>query len=209
MKKNQRERIIKRHTHSIMMYGHDPQALYWANREVQELRFDVLLSCGVQRGDSVLDVGCGFADLYHYMRNQGLDVDYTGLDLSPDMIEAARDRSPELPLFQGELFDFNPPEQSYDWVLLSGALNEPLKDDGLYVREMLPRLYATCRKGLAFNLLNGDHAWTERERYSLHAYKPDEIIQQINVLSAYTKLRTDYLQTDASYFVWRNKESSP
>lgn len=205
MKKNQRDRIIKRHTHSIMMYGHQPQALYWANREVQELRFDVLLSCGIESGDSLLDVGCGFADLYHYMRNRDLHVDYTGIDLSPDMIEAARARSPDLQLFQGELFDFDPAEKSYDWVLLSGALNEPLKDDGAYVREILPRLYATCGKGLAFNLLNGDHAWTERETYSLHAYKPEEIMAQINMLSPHSKLRTDYLQTDASYFVWRDK----
>lgn len=209
MKKNQRERIIKRHAHSIVMYGHSPEALFWGSREVQELRFDVLLNCGIRSGDSVLDVGCGFADLYHYMRNLGLDVEYTGIDLSPDMIEAAAGRSPELTLFQGELFDFDPPQQSYDWVILSGAMNEPLKDDGAYVREMLPRLYACCCKGLAFNLLNGDYPWTEREQYTLQAYKPDMIMQEIDKLSAYTGVRTDYLETDASFFVWRDKMFRP
>lgn len=206
MKKNQRERIIKRHAHSIHMYGHSPQALYWGSREVQELRFEVLLGCGVKSGDSVLDVGCGFADLYHYMGHLGLDVDYSGLDLSPDMIEAAAARSPELKLFQGELFDLNPPEQSYDWVILSGAMNEPLKDDGIYVKEMLPRLYATCRKGLAFNLLNGDYPWTEREQYTLQAYKPDMILKEITKLTPYNRCRTDYLETDASFFLWRDKD---
>ena len=76
--------------------------------------FDVLLSGGVTSGESVLDVGCGFADLYHYMRSKGVKVDYTGIDLSPDMIEAAKGKTPEVNLFQGDLFDFEPPAKSYD-----------------------------------------------------------------------------------------------
>jgi SAM-dependent methyltransferase len=209
MKEEQRQRIIKRHSHSIWLYGHGPQALYWESREVQELRFEVLLECGIESGDSVLDVGCGFADLYHYIRGKGLAVDYTGIDLSPDMIEAARGRSPELTLFQGDLFDFDPPPQGYDWVLLSGALNEPLQDDGAYVRVMLPRLFTACRKGLALNLLNGDYAWSEQQGYSLQAYPPAEIVAHLNTLSPYTRLRTDYLEVDASYFAWREPGFRP
>lgn len=203
MKEEQRERIIKRHHHSIWMYGHSHQALYWESREVQELRFEVLLSCGIESGDSVLDVGCGFADLYHYMQGKGLEVDYTGIDLSPDMIAAAKARAPDLKLFQGDLFDFDPPPQAYDWVLLSGALNEPLQDDGAYVQAMLPRLYDSSRQGLAFNLLNGDYAWSERDLYILQAYPPYGIMAQLNRLSPHSRLRTDYLAVDASYFVWR------
>jgi len=209
MKDDQRERIIKRHFHSIWMYGHTPEALYWENREVQELRFEVLLGVGVKSGDSVLDVGCGFADLYRYMRDKGLEVDYTGIDLSPDMIEAAQAKETSLEFFAGDLFDFDPPEKSYDWVLLSGSLNEPLKDDGEYVRTMLPRLYQTCRKGLAFNLLNDEYSWSAQARYSLQAYKPAEIMAQLSKLSPYTESRDDYLPVDVSFFVWREKEFRP
>jgi len=95
MKKTQRERIIKRHRHSVWMHGHSPQALYWGNAQVQQLRFDVLLGCGVSEGDSVLDVDCGFADLYDYMKSKGLDVNYTGIDLPPAMIDGAKQRLPE------------------------------------------------------------------------------------------------------------------
>lgn len=209
MKEDQRERIIKRHKHSIWMHGHSPLALYWENREVQELRFEVLVGCGVKTGDSVLDIGCGFADLYHYMQSKGIEVDYTGIDLSPDMIEAAKSKAPTLKLFQGDLLSFNPPKQSYDWGLLSGALNEPLHDDGEYLHAMLPRLYATCRKGIAFNLLNDEYEWTEQERYTLQAYKPTDIMAQLNALSQFTMLRKDYLEVDASYFVWRDKQFQP
>lgn len=209
MKKEKRDYIIQRHRHSIWMYGPVAKALYWENKEVQELRFDVLLECGIQSGDSVLDVGCGFADLYHYMKAKGLDVDYTGIDLSPDMIKSAKARSPDLNLEVGDLFDFDPAEKSFDWVLLSGALNEPLEDNAEYVKSMLPRLYASCRKGLAFNLLNDDYSWQEKDLYTLQPYKPAEIMQQLEKLSAFTHLRKDYLAVDASYFVWRDEKNIP
>ncbi|MDH5258037.1 MAG: class I SAM-dependent methyltransferase [Gammaproteobacteria bacterium] len=209
LKKEQRERIIKRHHHSIWMHGKSPQALYWENSEVQQLRFDVLLGCGVSEGDSVLDVGCGFADLYRHMQNNGIDVDYTGLDLSPDMIDKAKEITPTLKLVQGDLFDFDPPEQGYDWVLLSGALNEPLQDEGRYLSVMIPRLYACCKKGLAFNLLNADHNWPARDLYMLQPYKPGEVLAQLNALSPYVTHRTDYMEVDASYFIWRDKKYRP
>jgi len=209
MNDEQRDRIIKRHHHSVWMYGQTPQALYWENREVQECRFEVLLDCGVKTGDSVLDVGCGFADLYYYMQSKGLEIDYTGIDLSPDMIAAARGRAPTLNLYQGDLFDLDPAVQSYDWVLLSGALNEPLQDEGAYLQVMLARLYLVCRKGVAFNLLDADYAWTEQQLCTLQAYDPDEIMVQLAALSDFTDLRRDYLDVDASYFIWRAKQHQP
>jgi SAM-dependent methyltransferase len=209
MNHDQRDRIIKRHRHSLWMYGQGPQALYWENSAVQTLRFDTLLSCGIRSGDSVLDVGCGLADLYPYMKGKGIDVDYTGIDLSPDLIDAARARAPDLSLYQGDLFDFNPVDQAYDWVLLSGALNEPLQDEGAYVHAMLPRLYAACRKGLAFNLLNADFEWTAQQRCILQAYRPVEIMARLDRLSSLTRLSVDYLDVDASYFVWREEPAQP
>lgn len=203
MHPRQRQRIIARHKSSLFQYGTDPRALYWQDAHVQTLRFEVLLQCGIQSGDSILDVGCGLADLKHYMDAQGLDVNYTGIDLSPDLLEAARQREPSLQLFAGDIFDFNPAEQAYDWVLLSGALNEPLDDNGEYLHRCLPRLYASAGKGLAFNLLNADYPWPEKDWYHLQAWPPAEILKQLKTLSTHLSYRDDYLPTDVSYFLWR------
>lgn len=209
MKEDQRERIIKRHSHSIWMYGHTPHALYLENREVQEVRYKVLLDCGIQEGDSVLDVGCGFADFYRYMKARELHVNYTGIDISPDMIEAAQAKELDLKFSAGDLFDFDPATKSYDWVLLSGSLNEPLKDNGDYVRAMIPRLYESCRKGLAFNLLDANYDWSEQQLYSLQPYLPSEVMKQLETLSKYTQLRTNYLDNDATYYAWREERFRP
>lgn len=206
MDENQRLRIIKRHSHSIWLYGHCPQALYWKGSEGQELRFDILLECGVKSGDTVLDVGCGFADLYHYMKKKGLEVDYTGIDLSPDVLAAAKGKGPSLNFFEGDLFDLDPADQSFDWVFLSGSLNEPLKDNGAYVQAILPRMYASCTKGMAFNMLNSEYAWSEQQLHTLQPYDPTEIMAQLNKLSPHTQIRKDYLEDDATFFVWRDKQ---
>jgi len=209
MKADQRKRIIARHRHSIWLHGCSPQALYWENQQVQELRFEVLLDCGLAAGDSVLDVGCGFGDLYYYLKARELEVDYTGIDLSPDMIEAAQARTPQAQWAVGDLFDFDPKPQAYDWVMLSGALNEPLQDSGEYLQAILPRLYQTCRKGLALNLLNADYAWAPGQLYTLQPYCPDDVMALLSTLSPYTRLRLDYLPLDASYFIWRDPAFMP
>ena len=42
----------------------------------------VLAGIGIASGDSVLDVGCGFAELYSWLESHGLAVVYTGIDVS-------------------------------------------------------------------------------------------------------------------------------
>lgn len=205
MHHKQRQRIIARHKSSLYQHGPGPKALYWQDDTVQTVRFDILLSCGIRPGDSVLDVGCGLADLDRHIKAKGLDVDYTGIDLSPDLVEAAQLRDPTLRLFTGDIFDFAAPDQSFDWVLLSGALNEPLEDEGDYLRRCLPQLYACARKGFAFNLLNADYPWPEKDLFHLQPYPPDDILLQLRTLSPYVDIRKDYMETDVSYFAWRDE----
>lgn len=209
MHSKQRQRIIARHKSSLFQHGPGPRALFWQDETVQTLRFDSLLTCGVESGDRILDVGCGLADLHRYMQSKELDVDYTGIDLSPDLIEAAQLRDPTLKLFVGDIFDFAPADQAYDWVLLSGALNEPLQDDGDYLRRCLPRLYASARKGLAFNLLNADYPWPEKDLFHLQPYSPADVVQQLEKLSPFVDCRKDYMENDVSFFVWRDEASRP
>ena len=52
-------RAVKRH-------GPDFRALLWASRRTQELRFDALAKLANPTGLSVLDVGCGRADLLDF-----------------------------------------------------------------------------------------------------------------------------------------------
>lgn len=58
----------------------------------KQLLVEVLREMGGGDGDrlSVLDLGCGNAQLYEYFRESGLPCDYTGVDFSEPLLEAAR-----------------------------------------------------------------------------------------------------------------------
>jgi SAM-dependent methyltransferase len=69
-------------------------------------RAELIVSLGprLERGDTVLDLACGDGGLGDYL--QGLD--YRGVDASPEMVHAARQRGRHVAL--GDLNDYEPPE---------------------------------------------------------------------------------------------------
>ena len=199
MKKEQRKRIVDRHRDSLTRHGYHPNALYWSNREIQEIRFRVLAEIGIQSGDSVLDVGCGFADFKSWMAEQGRDIVYTGVDLSPDLMRVAREKHPHATLVCGELFDCDFAAGSFDWVVLSGALNEQLFDDGAYAHRMITAMFDLCHKGLAFNLLDARHL----KAHDLQSFKPEEILNYCRQLSPNVKVIDNYLDNDFTIYMKR------
>ncbi len=202
MTPEQRKRIVARHSDSLLRHGHSPNALYWSTREIQELHFELLCDIGIQSGDSLLDVGCGFGDLKAYLARAGIEVDYQGVDLSPHLIEKGRTLYPAINLFEGDLFDFNPAPLSFDYVMLSGALNEPMKDGGAYARNVIRRMYESCRQGLAFNLLNAEHEWTAN-RFDLQSFLPQEMLAFCQGLGAQCRLHDDYLDNVFTLYLQR------
>ena len=40
---------------------------------------------------AVLDIGCGFADLYGYIRQHQLDLTYKGIDINPNFLLVAKE----------------------------------------------------------------------------------------------------------------------
>ena len=197
MKKEQRKRIVDRHRDSLTRYGCHPKALYWSSREIQEIRFRVLAEIGIESGDSVLDVGCGFGDFKDWITGQGRDICYTGVDLSPDLIRVAREKHPDTALFCGELSDFDFAFGSFDWVVLSGALNEQLYDEGAYAHGMIASMFALCREGLAFNLLDARYL----RAHDLQSFEPEEISIYCRGLSPSVELVDNYLSNDFTIYM--------
>ena len=203
MDRKQRQQIISRQRDALRRHGYHPHALFWSSREIQELRFRVLLEAsGLKAGDSLLDVGCGFGDLAAWLEGQGVPVDYTGIDLSPELLAEGRRRHPGICLLEGDIFDFDPPPRSHDWVMLSGALNANLNDQGAYARAVVGRMYVACRKGIAFNLLDARHERTAGS-WDLQSFFPDEMEMLACRLSPHWEIRDGYLENDFTVVVWR------
>lgn len=105
----------------------DP-ALYVSKHSfVFESGRETLAMLAPQPGERILDLGCGTGQLTQAIAEAGADV--TGLDGSPEMIEAARRRFPNLALVLADAADFDFPER-FDAVFSNAVLHwmkEPVR----------------------------------------------------------------------------------
>lgn len=202
----QRTRIQLRHKASIERFGYQPQALFWSDQDVQKMRFEVLANLipSVEKPNhqawSILDVGCGFADFYAYLVKAGYRINYTGVDVSPDMIYSAGCLHPDIQLFEGELVDQGFEKDSFDFVFLSGALNEVVDETGAYAKSVIRDLYRIARLGVGFNLLNKHNSWIQ-SRADLQSFYPASIAAFCERFAHKVDWRSDYLANDFSVFL--------
>jgi len=206
MDKEQRQQLVDRHRASLARHGYSSKALFWESRGVQKTRFRVLTEIGIRSGDSVLDIGCGFGDLEGFLQGQGLTVGYTGIDLSPEIVDRAVELHPDATILAGELFDFDWPPHAFDWVLLSGTLNWQLHDDGAYARRLIARMFELCRKGVAFNMLDARHP-DMKAQAEFVAFDPDAMLAFCRNITAECRCRTDYLDHDFTIYMCRESHA--
>lgn len=62
----------------------------------------------------VCDLGCGPGQVARYLRDRGLDV--CGIDLSPGMVEQARQLNPDIEFRQGNMLALDTPDESWGGI---------------------------------------------------------------------------------------------
>ncbi len=196
------EQIIKRHQHAFKQFGHHPNALLWSGVKIQYLRFEQIAKIGIQPSDSLLDVGCGFADLYFYLKQQGIDTQYKGIDIVKDFINKAQSIYPNARLSTNDIFSLNPKPESVDYSMLSGTLNYVFDDAQTTAKQTIEKMFTTCRKGIAFNLLDNDDQWSS-SRNDLQTYSKQEVESWVKNLTPNYQLIDHYLDNDFTLLAWK------
>lgn len=180
----------------VKEHGISYKSLDWGSPQGQRKRFEVIADIGIKSGDSVLDVGCGLADLYAFFSERGLDVEYTGIDVSEKMIEVAQERFPHLPLGRRLLDDFQP--ESFDWVVASGIFYLNRIDPDLFLREYAEKMFSVCKKGSAFNCLSRTKTAVTSEEYRAD---PSEVLTMVRSFCNLTAVRHDYHDSDFTVYM--------
>ena len=171
-------------------------ALLWASPETQATRFDAIERLGRLHGKSVLDVGCGRADLLAYLLGRGVrPADYTGIEAVTELASAAERncagarvpariiradflREP-LRLFVGA-----------DVVIFSGSLNTV--DDGPFY-DTLRRAFEATADTVVFNFLCSPYlAGAEYLRWR----RPSDVLGYCSQLTRDVRTLENYLQGD-------------
>jgi SAM-dependent methyltransferase len=198
-------KTIEVFSNSLRRHGQSYRALNWGSHEGQENRFRVLCEIGLAAGDSLLDVGCGLGDLYGYLGRLGIAAAYSGLDITPDMVTAAGKRFPAVPFHCGSLTGgFAAPPGGFDYILASGIFYLREEAPFAYLTATVERMFALCRKGIAFNCLS---TWGEADDGG-NEYREDPLrcLAFCRTLSPYAVLRHDYHPGDFTLYLRRQAQ---
>ncbi len=168
------------YTRKLVEHGETPRGVDWNSEDGQQLRFAQLLKLlDVADGFSVLDLGCGYGALIEALRTRFGRFYYLGLDVSADMIEAARRRFHGAEGIRFEVGDRV--GEPLDYAVASGIFNVRMQrspDEWRdYVNDTLDALHVMSRRGFAFNCLTS-YSDAERQRADLHYADPCELFHR-------------------------------
>ena len=191
--------VFRYHRQRIKEYGvGSPGALGWLP-DGQLIRFEVLSQIGDLAYCSVLDVGCGYADLYPFLKQRFAGVQYHGIEQMPELLALARARyghAPDVTLTTGDFL--RAPLPPSDYVLASGSLNYRQRPPR-FIYEAIEKLFAGCRLGLGFNLLCREPVGGG----SLASYSPADIVAFCETLAPKVVLLEGYWEGDFTVFMYR------
>ena len=143
----------------------------WGSKRSQYRRYTAAQEMlGINRGDCVVDIGCGSGDLSEFLWEKGVDTCYHGFDLMEEMITLAKDKHGD----KFEVWDIfsKPVPMQSDWAIAIGTVgalatrNEDERWKNL--DKMLMNISATVDKGFVFTMLTDrnphkdgveDHHW--------------------------------------------------
>jgi ubiquinone/menaquinone biosynthesis C-methylase UbiE len=193
-------RNVRIYSGLVRKYGDDVRALDWGSRSSQEKRFQVLEEIGCLNGASVLDVGCGLGDLYARLKANGMRTRYTGLDITPEMIEMARKRFPEAQFCVGDLLNPSHPIQSHDYLVSSGIFAKRRTAPLEFLKAMAGRMFRLSKRGVAFNCLS---AWAEHKEKGEFYADPLKVLDYCRGLTPWVVLRHDYHPRDFTIYMYK------
>ena len=176
--------------------------LGWESRESQFRRFKILTDYVDLKGKRILDVGCGMGHLIDHLNEEGINADYTGLDLLPSMIDEASARHEDHTFIQGDLFQekmFD--KDSFHVLYCSGLFNLNTGNNFDFLLEAVEKFVHLTTETVVFNLLHRDSPGREGKYYYFY---PDQVIREVEKLSDNIhsiQLVEHYLNNDFTLFL--------
>lgn len=207
MDERDRRATIARYESRLAQHGPTAEALGWGKVGKQEIRFAALAEPALRFPESsVLDVGCGFADLFDYLSAHGWHGRYTGVDIVPALLGVARERHPGIDV--RELDVMTSAIEPYDFAIASGVANARLEHatHDHYIERLVTTLFAHARVLAAADFLS---TWVDFTRPEAWHTDPAWALGLGRRLTRRIALRHDYLPFEFALFLHRHDAVSP
>ena len=184
---------IKKHYEELFTrYGDSPEAVQWSDKGTQHKRFEIL--SGIDSIiNSVIDIGCGLASYYEYLKNNNEEIKYLGLDFVEVFVQKCIEKygkNPQTKFAQFDLMNDMIP-LGYDYIMLSGVFNNKFDNNKEFMLNSITKMFDSCNKGIAFNAMS---TYVDYQADNLFYSNPLEVFDFCKRnLSKRVTLRHDYL----------------
>ncbi|MFO0665264.1 MAG: class I SAM-dependent methyltransferase [Polyangiaceae bacterium] len=189
-------------------HGDSFKALDYGSVETQRKKFQVLASVGDLKNASVLDVGCGFGDLLDFLSPDREPARYVGVDLVPEIVEAARarDRSSmqatKIGFEVGNILDGRSglPDEVFDYVVCTGFNCVDTGRNFEDLKTAMRCMLEIARIGVAFGMVS---TYADRKNPTTYYAPPEAVLTEAFSLTPRVALRHDYMPHDFTIFLYK------
>jgi hypothetical protein len=190
---------------NFLKHGNTPEGTFQNNNTTQYERFNQLLTplLRLKSSDfSICDIGSGVCDLHKYLKLNGINHQYTGVEIVPEMIETAQKMYPEIKLLNTDIVGDNFNEK-FDFTVLSGTFNIPgsvgENDWEEFIFSVIKKMYQSAEIGISFNALTTYSTFTVNDLFYL---KPEKVFSYIqSELSRFCIVNTAYPLFEVTYTI--------
>ncbi|TAL24650.1 MAG: class I SAM-dependent methyltransferase [Nitrospirae bacterium] len=186
-----KEYIVDFFSKKLSLFGNTPAAVGWS-KTGQRLRYECILKLLPLDGHSILDFGCGKGDFYGFLKEKGIKINYTGIDINRKLIETASHIYLEAELLTLDI-DLEELPESYDYIISCGVFNLNIQGVKESAEESLKKLFRHTNKTLLFNCL-GTHSKVKDT--NLIYLAPEELIAAAKKITDSVVIYNDLIEGD-------------
>ncbi len=206
MDKIDKDEYIKRYQARLNEFGYSPATLGWGKGGRQDIRFKVLAQPILKHANSsVLDIGCGFGDLFRFLKMNHWNGTYTGVDIVPGLLNVARELDPQINVIEADITspNFSLISERFDYVVASGVFNARLKisNNEEHIVTALKNMFLLSKIAMCVDFMS---TYVDYQNPAAYHTDPLWALGTVKKISRRVVLRHDYMPFEFALIVYKD-----
>ena len=183
-------------------YKNNHQLVGWGSKKSQLIRFKQLIKQVDLNNKSLLDVGCGLADLKTFLSSKNIKTTYSGIDLNRVFISKCRKKFSNTQFILGD-FSSIKFSRKYDVVVQSGMLNLPSDNQDSLLKKIITKMFKLSKKCCVVNFLTNKAKSIHTNQVYINLNKQISFIEQ---MTPFYFINKSYMTHDVTIFLYHDKQ---